>query len=392
MLFLKNYIQKRVSNMATTHVFIVDSTTFKYHLEYMFAGTGAKDNIIDFNNIQSSNLHSTTENNLLGMIADSQRVRIGDFVIFYLQQNFQRGIREGKFYGVFKVKEAPSFLDDNDNQQFLKQQLGKSLTFRTIIEPYQVYADGVTEWEALDEIRNIQSPNQMLWSLIYRKLKGNRGNTMITIYESERLVNLIRSKNNRTILNGNSFTFNETTQQIKTQQPAHQYSGRKETINILPRLVNKYCNGKQFETHLQAYILQNTENLPMFTNQPIEWIGNEVSCGVGMQRIDIMLSLNTQNRKILPIELKSVVAYPEITIQLQRYVDWIEQYYLPNRPCDIEPMIIARQFTDKTTQDYQDLILAFNIFNNQNNNLKLRYIEFNIDCNNETINFYEIRY
>lgn len=392
MLFLKNYIQKRVSNMATTHVFIVDSTTFKYHLEYMFAGTGAKDNIIDFNNIQSSNLHSTTENNLLGMIADSQRVRIGDFVIFYLQQNFQRGIREGKFYGVFKVKEAPSFLDNNDNQQFLKQQLGKSLTFRTIIEPYQVYADGVTEWEALDEIRNIQSPNQMLWSLIYRKLKGNRGNTMITIYESERLINLIRSKNNRTILNGNSFTFNETTQQIKTQQPAHQYSGRKETINILPRLVNKYCNGKQFETHLQAYILQNTENLPMFTNQPIEWIGNEVSCGVGMQRIDIMLSLNTQNRKILPIELKSVVAYPEITIQLQRYVDWIEQYYLPNRPSDIEPMIIARQITDKTTQDYQDLILAFNNFNNQNNNLRLRYIEFNIDCNNETINFYEIRY
>jgi hypothetical protein len=378
--------------MATTHVFIVDSTTFKYHLEYMFAGTGAKDNIIDFNNIQSSNLHSTTENNLLGMIADSQRVRIGDFVIFYLQQNFQRGIREGKFYGVFKVKEAPSFLDNNDNQQFLKQQLGKSLTFRTIIEPYQVYADGVTEWEALDEIRNIQSPNQMLWSLIYRKLKGNRGNTMITIYESERLINLIRSKNNRTILNGNSFTFNETTQQIKTQQPAHQYSGRKETINILPRLVNKYCNGKQFETHLQAYILQNTENLPMFTNQPIEWIGNEVSCGVGMQRIDIMLSLNTQNRKILPIELKSVVAYPEITIQLQRYVDWIEQYYLPNRPSDIEPMIIARQITDKTTQDYQDLILAFNNFNNQNNNLRLRYIEFNIDCNNETINFYEIRY
>ena len=375
-----------------THVFIVDNNTLKYHLEYMFAGTGAKDNIIDFNNIQSSNLHSTTENNLLGMIADSQRVRIGDFVIFYLQQNFQRGIREGKFYGVFKVKEAPSFLDNNDNQQFLKQQLGKSLTFRTIIEPYQVYADGVTEWEALDEIRNIQSPNQMLWSLIYRKLKGNRGNTMITIYESERLINLIRSKNNRTILNGNSFTFNETTQQIKTQQPAHQYSGRKETINILPRLVNKYCNGKQFETHLQAYILQNTENLPMFTNQPIEWIGNEVSCGVGMQRIDIMLSLNTQNRKILPIELKSVVAYPEITIQLQRYVDWIEQYYLPNRPSDIEPMIIARQITDKTTQDYQDLILAFNNFNNQNNNLRLRYIEFNIDCNNETINFYEIRY
>jgi len=29
--------------MATTHVFIVDTYTFKYHLEYQFAGTGAKE-------------------------------------------------------------------------------------------------------------------------------------------------------------------------------------------------------------------------------------------------------------------------------------------------------------------------------------------------------------
>jgi mRNA-degrading endonuclease RelE of RelBE toxin-antitoxin system len=384
--------------MATTHVFIVDSTTFKYHLEYMFAGTGAKDNVIDFNKAQSTRLHSKTENNLVEMIADSQRVRVGDFVIFYLQQNFQRGIREGKFYGVFRVREALSFLDNNDDQQFLRQQLGKSLTFRTIIEPYQVYAEGVTEWEALDKIRNIQSPNQMLWSLIYRKLKGNRGNTMITIYESERLINLIRSKNNRKILKGNNFTFNENTQQIETKQQAHQYSGRKETINILPRLVNKYCNGKQFETHLQAYILQNIENLPMFTNQPIEWIGNEVSCGVGMQRIDIMLSLNTQNRKVIPIELKSDVAKPDIIIQLQRYVDWIEQYYLPNRPSDLEPMIIAREIQKKIKKDgkltkkYEELITSFNSFNKNNSIIPLRYIEFNIDCNNETINFNEIRY
>ena len=59
----------------------------------------------------------------------------------------------------------------------------------------------MTEWEALDEIKNIQSPNQMLWSLIYRKLKGNRGNTMITIYESERLCQLIRDKNSRQKIN-----------------------------------------------------------------------------------------------------------------------------------------------------------------------------------------------
>jgi len=65
-----------------------------------------------------------------------------------------------------------------------------------MIEPYKVYPIGVTEWEALDEIKYIQSPNQMLWSLIYRKLRANRGNTMITIYESERLIKLIKDKNN----------------------------------------------------------------------------------------------------------------------------------------------------------------------------------------------------
>jgi hypothetical protein len=71
-----------------------------------------------------------------------------------------------------------------------------------------IYAKGVTEREALDEIKLIQSPNQILWSLIYRKLKGNRGNTMITIYESERLFKLLRNKNNRQTLSRQKFNLN----------------------------------------------------------------------------------------------------------------------------------------------------------------------------------------
>ena len=54
----------------TTHVFIVDDKTFKYHLEYMFAGTGAKEKKIDFNNIKNSNLHHSTEASLIAMMAD----------------------------------------------------------------------------------------------------------------------------------------------------------------------------------------------------------------------------------------------------------------------------------------------------------------------------------
>ncbi len=376
--------------MATTHVFIVDHNTFKYHLEYMFAGTGATDKVIDFNNTTTTTLHYKTESNLVGMIADLKRIRAGDNIIFYLQQKFKQGIKEGKFYGIFKVKDRVRFLDNNDSSQFLKKELKKSLTFRILIEPNDVYSNGITEWEALDEISNIQSPNQMLWSLIYRKLKGNRGNTMITIYEFEKLKQLIRDKNQRVPLQGNSFTFNLKTQQIEVTQQSNQYLGRQTNINILPRLINKYSENLQFETHLQAYILQNLENITIFQNEVFEWIGNEVSCGVGMQRIDIMLSaLRNNNRVCIPIELKSTVAYLNITKQVQRYIDWLKKYYLPNRPSDLEPMIISRQILDKTNQNYLDIVQEFNTFNTHND-VRLRYIEFNISDQN--IYFQEITY
>lgn len=376
--------------MARAHVFIVDYNTFKYHLEYMFAGTGAGDKVIDFNNSPTTSLHSKTESNLVGMIADLNRIRVGDNIIFYLQQSYEMEIYEGKFFGIFKVKERIGFLDNNDSNQFLSRELGKSLTFRVLIESNDVYPKGVTEWEALDEIRNIPSPNQMLWSLIYRKLKGNRGNTMITIYEFERLKQLIRNKNNGTILQGNNFIFNVESKQIEPNLQSYEYLGRKEDINIIPRLLNKYSRGLQFETHLQAYILQHLENINIFAQENIDWIGNEVSCGVGMQRIDLMLSIVRNNNNVcLPIELKSTIAFLHITNQVQRYVDWIRQYYLPNRPSDLEPMIISRQITDKASQFYSQLIAEFNIFNTENN-LKLRYIEFNI--NNQTICFNEITY
>ncbi|MBP8994859.1 MAG: hypothetical protein KBG30_13770 [Bacteroidales bacterium] len=385
--------------MTTTHVFIVDTNTFKYHLEYLFAGTGAKDNSIDFNNNPNTSLNHTTENNLVGMIADSQRIRKGDFVIFYLQQNYSEKVWEGKFYGIFKAKEDLSFLDNNDANQFLRQELIKSLTFRTLIEPFEVYAKGVTEWEALDEIKHIQSPNQMLWSLIYRKLKGNRGNTMITIYESERLFKLLRDKNNRQTLIGNKLTFDVQTQEIKQNNTTYNYTGRKEPINILPRLINKYRNNKAFETHLQAYIVQNigrgtnkSLDNSLLNDLIIEWLGNEVSCGVGMQRIDIMISLFETNRRIvMPIELKSIEASTDNIIQIQRYVDWLEQYYIPNRISDIQPVLISKKIINKSSDNFRRIIESFKQFNKKNNRcIPIKYIEYELEENN--LKFQEITY
>ena len=361
----------------TTHVFIVNETSFKVHLEYMFVGTGAKDKDIDFNGVSNSKLSPQTENGLISMMSDFSRIRIGDYVLFYVQSS--KG-QEGKFFGIYQIDSEP-FLEHSASNQYLRNSLGKNLTFRALIKPYKVYAEGVTEWEALDEIKGINAPNQMLWSLIYRKLKGNRGNTMITIYEAERLFNLIKARNNNNFILGTSYSYSNNRQvALGSQQKAYTGNTRAK-FDILPRLINKKRNKQSFEAHLQMYIVQNICNHSSLDTAlninptALEWLGNEVSCGVGMQRIDIMFSQNIDNidREIVPVELKSVPANADNVRQLSRYIDWIEQYYISNRPSTIRPVLICRasRLRAKTRQAFYD-------FNARANGryLPLEYIEY----------------
>lgn len=376
----------------TTHVFIVDKNTFKYHLEYMFAGTGAADKEIDFNRSSHSSLHHSTESGLVSMMADGFRVRKNDLVLFYLVATSKL---DGKFFGIFQAVDDGVFLDNNDGSQYLRDELKKSLTFRLRIKPYEVYEEGVTEWSALDEIKNICSPNQMLWSLIYRKLKGNRGNTMITIYESERLISLIRNKNKNRSLNiqGKKLTFDAANRCIQAVDGAAQnYTGRMDAINILPRLIEKYRKGNAHEAHLQMYITQNIgrgtnnslDSALGIRNDSLEWIGNEVSCGVGMQRIDVAVSVveNETKRILMPIELKSKYAEIDNIAQIKKYIKWIEQYYIPNRQSIIQPVLICK--TGKPLP--QDIRNGFVEFNSQNDILPLKYIEYQVLNNNLVFN------
>ena len=136
--------------------------------------------------------------------------------------------------------------------------------------------------------------------------------------------------------------------------------------------------------------LNNLDNL-LVNNYDVEWIGNEVYCGVGMQKIDIMLSLIKEDERIIePIELKSVCATPDIIFQIQRYIDWIEQYYIPNRISDIQPVIISKKISNKQSSNYAQLINNLKNLNSKNNILPLKYIEF--DINNNNINFQQIIY
>lgn len=377
----------------TTHVFIVDETTLKYHLEYLFAGTGSKDNDVDFNGVATTTLHYSTENNLVGMMADGCRIRKDDLIIFYLQAVMNK--HEGMFFGVFQAADDCVFLDRNDGSQFLKTNLGKSLTFRLKIKPYEVYSKGVTEWAALDDIKSICSPSQMLWSLIYRKLKGNRGNTMITIYEAERLINLISAENSHkkiTMAPGQSLTYDVNNKCIAAATATFNYTGRTDALNIVPRLINKYNSKKAHEAHLQMYITQNIgrgtnmslDNALGIAGEKLEWIGNEVSCGVGMQRIDVMVSVeeSATKRLLMPIELKAVPAYADNIRQLTRYIDWIEQYYTPNRPSIIQPVLICKDGKALSAT----LKSLFRNFNTRKVILPLIYIEYTINGNNIIFN------
>ena len=216
---------------------------------------------------------------------------------------------------------------------------------------------------------------------------------MITIYETERLFQLIRNKNNKKYLeNFNGFSFNNDIGIINCNKK-EEYSGKRETIDIFARLLYKYEKKQAFEVHLQAYILQKLNNNEInflysilqkeyVDNYDIEWIGNEVSCGVGMQRIDIMISLiskcDNTNRIIIPIELKDEEIDEKIINQLYRYINWIKQYYIPNRISNIKPIIIGKFI--KNNAKLNTLLESLKEFNSKTDNdcCDITYINFKI--------------
>lgn len=347
-----------------THVFIVNEQTMKIHLEYLFAGTGSSKDapfLLDAEYVNSrkkeEGVTSAAERNLAAMIADVSRIRVGDKIIFYLQAHNDK---PGMFFGVFEAA-SEAFYQPNSND-YLTEELGKSLNFRVLIRPHKVYPKGISEHEALDSLVCVQHPSDMCWSLIYRKLKGNRGCTMITDNESRRLEILLSAKNNDEYLQSNFFSFENN--EIVASDVERIYAGQGNELDILPRLLYKDRRNNKCESHLQAYVVQNIdkESLKPLLLENIDnlWIGNEVSCGVGMQRIDVATMQITEESVIINvIELKCVEAYNEIIDnQIPWYIEWIRNYILPTFPRKvviINPVIIAKEFkVQHTLQLFKD--------------------------------------
>lgn len=341
-----------------THVFIVNKQTIKVHLEYLFAGTGSSNDapfLLDTQYInprrKTEGITSSAERNLAAMIADISRIRIGDKIIFYLQASNNN---PGMFFGIFEAA-SKAFYQPNSNDDLI-EELGKSLNFRVLIRPYKVYSKGISEHNALDSLVCIKHPSDMCWSLIYRKLKGNRGCTMITDNESKRLEILLSAKNNDEYLESNFFSFENNI--IVASDIEKSYSGLDNDLNILPRLLYKVKRNNKYESHLQAYVVQNIDKEPLkpllLKNANNLWIGNEMSCGIGMQRIDVS-TIQTINDKVYIniIELKCTEAYNEIIDnQISWYIEWTRDYILPTyqrKKVIINPIIIAKEFVDQSS-------------------------------------------
>ncbi|MBI4726861.1 hypothetical protein HY768_06510 [candidate division TA06 bacterium] len=384
----------------TTHVFIVNESSFPIHLEYLFAGTGAAD-----------------ANDHIGLLSDIKRVRIGDRVIFYLETKESSGI-DGGFFGIFKIANInPIVIQDSGNPTYLEQQLGKKLIYRVRIDPADVYSKGVVEYQALDNLPVYAK--EILWSLIYRKLKGQRGCTPLTIEESDRLIDMIqRANNNRPLRYNNSdgFTYNASSQEIKVVSNGRKrYAGATNPATpILPQILKLANSSRAFEIHLQAYF---TENSGLNVNQTLDtitdpasqiiWLGNEVKCGVGMRSIDIFSIINLPRniRQYKIMELKDEQVTPTITRQIFKYINWTSQYINGAINANIQPIVVAREIPNSgnnrlrrkkldsngnPTTFWQEIRDAFNVFNAKNLAMPILYYEYNFVRNN--IVFTQVRY
>jgi len=377
-----------------THVFIVNEETFNIHLKYMFAGTGNKQYDLPIQSICNSNIADVIEKTLIGMVADISKVRIGDKVLFYVM-----GCK--KFFGVFEIASCPfyeNFSQNQNNYLYYPELNNKNLTFRVKIKPLKVYQNGISEHKALDEIYHIKHPYDMCWSLIYRKLSGNRGCSFLTDKESETLINLISLENNKISVNYDNYAYDKQKQMIISNNVNYTYSGdTTKTLDVFTRL----CQVKKsFEVFLQAYITQHFDNdttlTPLLHKGVKTWIGNEVVCSVGKQRIDIMIIDEFKKRiNIRIIELKCDTPSEDIiTYQIPWYINWVDQYISPTykKKVHIIPTILAAKFL-KNTIKKTNFISKRNAFNSNipiltNSKCEpLEFISFDLDRNLKTIKF-----
>ncbi len=294
--------------MQRGHVFIVNAQTLPIHLQYLFVGTGAGN--------QDSNIY---------LLADMFRVKAEDLVFFYIEGSPRE---KGRFFGIFQACDNVVYYQKGDCAY--SPQLGKKLIYRKRIAPMEVYAKGVLEWIALDKLP--ENAEELLWTLIYRKMKGKRGNTMLLPWEVEKLIALLRDENQGHKLMASRFAFDPAKYEI---QPADQSLPPTQSSVLGTAYELDLGSLKKSESYFQAFVLQKLsvgQNtfLPEVFGKNLCWIGNEVPAGSGMQKIDLVTieAVDEGRWCYRLIELKVVGQNTKLegaSRQLKYYVNWARE-------------------------------------------------------------------
>lgn len=346
------------------HLFIVDERSLKYHLEFGFVGTGRVNN--DFN---------------ISLYKDLCRLKNNDKIIFYVQK-----LR--KFYGIFKVINSP-FFESNENAYLQPNPLnivnnsGDNITlrYRCKIEPYEVYRYGIDEFDLIDILPN--NVVDVLWSLLYRKLKAERGNSPLFGKEFNIIRNKLKDINNNQIQNSNGYTFINA--EIIPSMPNNYGGNDSDNIN----LTQFFLENNYFEDHIHSLLLKETPSI-IFSEQ-FDWLGNEVYCGAGMQAMDILF---IKNNVFNIIEIKKGNIPLTITEQILKYIRWLKNRFNDIAIEHYQPIILGEKIKrNKSNRSIMNTRRNKLIeFNNLNISLPIKYYEYEIIDSDILIHFIDYSY
>lgn len=340
------------------HLFIVSEETLPVHLSYGFAGV-MKRHDCDWCSVT---INAQSERTQAGMYADICRVHRGDEILFYLETPAHDLGREGgRFLGVFEVESDAPFYEPDGS--YLLGELGIPLIYRLLIRPKQIYAEGLTEWQAMDEMTDYHHIHEIPWTLIYRKMLGGRGCTPLLPHEANNLRRMLDLRNAGQRISPQSVGYDTTTASLTSGGISKQYAGNTASVQDISGHLKNLMNNttRNWELQLQAYLMQEigrnaTLTQSLFPGVEITWIGNEIYAGAGMQSIDILIySKNEMNSFVHLIELKSVIAGASAAAQLNRYIKWLKAHVPSLSTHQVIPTVIAPE----VSADFHDHLQTY---------------------------------
>lgn len=350
--------------MENYHLFITDENSLRFHIEFGFVGTGYPRSAFN-----------------IGIWKDIQRLKIGDKIIFYAQSL-------KKFFGIFRVTSNP-FFDVSDplylhaaNPTVIVDGAASrvQLRYRALISSHIVYENGIDEFELLDILP--PDTRAVLWSILYRKLKGKRGNSPLFPTEYNTVHQRLALVNPNGPLNHAAYSFN---QGRIVQYPNQVYNGSTaRNCEVKTSIIQEVYT----EHHLHALLLEAVPN-QIFGPNPT-WIGNEIYSGAGMQAIDLMgISVTDDGlEQYWPIEVKKEIVPGGIFQQIEKYCRWIAgRFALTNPQTPIQPILVGKRATTRQKRSRAALSTAFD---HLNISLPLRYFEYHVDTVNNRVQFDEI--